>query len=177
MLPCSSGPDHELGVTGSGESQTWEHRQAAGHRGGAGGAGQGEVIELFVCSRVMMIDWLFPNNVWTFNNGIAMQYGNVFSPRYMQSVKWCGTSIYYHWSWNKVQRPELLYDSTKLTNPLHIKCMVYVIHWNFERNSPWNRLRGWLIDRRKSKSWQLKELNCGPCHCLLIKSTIIDHVR
>ena len=31
---------------------------------------------------------------------------NVFSPRYMQSVKWCGTSIYYHWSWNKVQRPE-----------------------------------------------------------------------
>ena len=77
--PCSSGPDHELGVTGSGESQTWEHRQAAGHRGGAGGAGQGEVIELFVCYHVMMIDWLFPNNVWTFNNGIAMQWQCVFS--------------------------------------------------------------------------------------------------
>ena len=46
--PCSSGPDHELGVTGSGESQTREHRQAAGHRGGAGGAGQGEVIMLLL---------------------------------------------------------------------------------------------------------------------------------
>ena len=175
MLPCSSGPDHELGVTGSGESQTWEHRQAAGHRGGAGGAGQGEVMLLsYTLAPALSSTDFFQ----IMSELLTMELPcNVFSPRYMQSVKWCGTSIYYHWSWNKVQRPELLYDSTKLTNPLHIKCMVYVIHWNFERNSPWNRLRGWLIDRRKSKSWQLKELNCGPCHCLLIKSTIIDHVR
>ena len=85
--PCSSGPDHELGVTGSGESQAREHRQAAGHRGGAGGAGQGEVLRYYapftyfksqckvstISSRDVIINSLFPNNVLTFDNGITMQ--------------------------------------------------------------------------------------------------------